>query len=289
MKRKHANSNTRRAPDWRKAPGSFASESLPDSRASRVRFVWLVSLTLAASAVLVLVGLVVLRGRPQAEPTLLPVQSSTKSAAAVPGTEARHSSKEDAAQIERINKANHLLADNKPAEALPLLKEALALKPEDEDVHYNLGITLARLGKNDEAVKEYEEALRLFPDYAEAHNNLGNLLLRTGHRDDAIKHFEQAVKITPDYAAALNNLGNAWQQAGQTNQAREFYERAAKADTNYWQARFNLGTSYAQQRRFTEARAEFQSVLRAQPDFAPAKQALARIDTLNDNAPHGSP
>jgi Tfp pilus assembly protein PilF len=180
--------------------------------------------------------------------------------------------------VERIRRANQLLAKGKADEAVELLKEAEKSSPDDEDVHYNLGIALATQGKTEAAVKEYEEALRIFPDYAEAHNNLGNLLLRMGQVIPALQHFEQAVKITPEFASAWNNFGTALQKLGRTNDAVGYFREAVRLNTNYWQARFNLGSSYAEQGHPAEARVEFQAVLRQQPGFAPAQAALTQLD-----------
>jgi tetratricopeptide (TPR) repeat protein len=134
------------------------------------------------------------------------------------------------------------------------------------------------LGKNNEAIQAYETALRLFPDYAEVHNNYGNLLVRMGRVEEALPHFEQAIQITPDYSSAWNNFGTALQRLGRTNGALEHFQKAVTLDTNYWQAQFNLANSFFQRRQWPEARAGFESVLGQQPQFAPAKEALARLE-----------
>ena len=189
------------------------------------------------------------------------------------------------ALVERMNRANDFLAQGQFTNALPLLREAARIAPDDEDVHYNLGIALSRLGKTDEAVHEYEEAIRLLPDYAEAHNNLGNLLLRSGRRDDAIKQFQEAVRVTPDYAVAWNNLGTALEQAGRTNEAGVDFRKASELDTNYWQARFNFGTTLLHERKFDEARAEFEAVRHLEPTFKPAAVALQRLSREEPGTP----
>jgi Tfp pilus assembly protein PilF len=192
----------------------------------------------------------------------------------------RHGSRvlnNDQAFIAKVNNGNKLLAEGKPEEALQVLNEALQMNPEDEDVHYNLGLAYTRLGKYEEAVKQYEEALRIFPDYVEAHNNLGNLFMRLGKTEPAIAQFELAVKIMPDYASAHNNLGSALGKAGRTNDALAHFQQAARINPDYWEAHFNVGTSCLRQGRLDEARTEFETVLRLRPDFSPAKAALAQI------------
>ena len=178
----------------------------------------------------------------------------------------------------RIGRGNELLAQDKPEEALQAFSEALKLNAADEDVHYDLGVTLTRLGKVDEAILQYEEALRLFPQYMEAHNNLGNLLMRKGRTQEAIQQFESALQISPDYASAHNNLGTALQRTGRSNDAIIHFQRAAQINPDYWQAHFNVGTSCLEAGRLTEARNELLTVLRLKPDFEPAKGALAEVE-----------
>lgn len=177
-----------------------------------------------------------------------------------------------------IAQANQLLKEGKFSEAHALYREAAKLMPNDEDVHYNLGIALARLGETNEAIAEYEKALSIFPQYAEVHNNLGNLLLRAGKGDQAIEHFRAAIKSLPDYASAHNNLGNALRIAGQTDEAFTEFAKAAQLDTNYWEARLNLANAYWSQKQLEQAAAEYRQVLRLKPDFTPAQRALGVVE-----------
>lgn len=181
---------------------------------------------------------------------------------------------------ELVNQASDFLAHGKLDQALATLKEAVRIAPDDEDVHYNLGIALARLGKTDEAIAEYQSALRIFPDYAEVHNNLGNLLLRLGRLEEAERHLREAVRIMPDYATAWNNLGSILQRQGQEPGAFEYFQKAATLQTNCWEAHHNLGTYYAKTGRPAEARSEFETVLRIQPGFEPARRALSKLEVV---------
>ncbi len=178
----------------------------------------------------------------------------------------------------RVNYGNELLRQGKASEAVAILRQAMQMKPEDEDVHYNLAMALSRVGKTDEAIQQYNEALRLFPNYAEAHNNLGNLLMRAGRTDEAIKHFEQALAIMPDDASAHNNLGTALEKSGRSEDALLQFQKAVKLNPDYWQAHFNLAAGYMHDRRMTDARSELETVLRLRPDFQPAKSALAALE-----------
>jgi len=290
MKRKHTKSKPERARERvanQSAPPAEprAAQGAPANR----RSVWVLVSVVALIVVVAWLAAPLFKGRDQAgqvevrqrasTPPEIPAASRTNEApSATSAGDHRPAKENDGKLTELINRANQFLAQSKAAEAVDVLKQALALDPEHEVVHYNLGMALAKLGQNEEAIKEYEEALRLFPDYAGAHNNLGNLLLRVKRRDEAVKHFEQAVNIKPDWAAAWNNFGNAVAQLGRGTEAHSYFEKATQLDPNYVEAHFNLGTSYALQKRLPEARHEFETVLRLQPGFGPAQQALARLD-----------
>ena len=62
-------------------------------------------------------------------------------------------------------------------------RQAIALKSDSAEAHYNLGITLQELGRLEEAEAIYELAIALKSDYAEAHNNLGMTLKELGRLD----------------------------------------------------------------------------------------------------------
>ena len=55
-------------------------------------------------------------------------------------------------------------------------------------------------------MKHWEDALRIKPDYAEAHYNLGIALEQAGRTREAIQHYEQALTFRPDYALAKTRL-----------------------------------------------------------------------------------
>lgn len=66
------------------------------------------------------------------------------------------------------------------------MREAIRLKPDDAEAHYNLGVALRARADLDGAITEYREAIRLKPDDAETHYNLGIALRAKGDLDGAI-------------------------------------------------------------------------------------------------------
>lgn len=179
--------------------------------------------------------------------------------------------------IDLNQEANKLLEAGDLAGAIQLYEKAIATTPEDEDLHYNLGIAYAKAGQNEKAEKQYREALQLLPDYAEVHNNLGNLLLRTARLQEAEEQFNEAISDMPDYAAAHNNLGIVRQRQKRLAEATACFEKAVRYDTNYFEAHYNLATAYAIDHQPDKALPEFREALRLNPTFEPAQRALAKI------------
>ena len=91
-------------------------------------------------------------------------------------------------------------------EAEASLRQAIALKPDFAEAHYNLGNTLKMLGRLDEAETNYRKAIALKPDFAEALNNFGNTLQEMGRLDEAEASLRRAIAMKPDYAEAHRNL-----------------------------------------------------------------------------------
>ena len=65
---------------------------------------------------------------------------------------------------------------------------------------------MAQVGSVQEAILQFEQALRIKSDFADAHYNLGNALEQAGRPREAVGHYEQALRIKPDYAEARTAL-----------------------------------------------------------------------------------
>ena len=175
-----------------------------------------------------------------------------------------------------VTEGNQFLQQGNYAEAALRYEQAVRLEPGDEDLHYNLGIALAKLGKTEEAKKHYAEALQLFPDHGDAHNNFGNLLMLENKPAEGTDHFREAVRVMPDNASFHNNLGTALGLQGKAAEALGEFAQAVKLKTNYVEARVNLANACLAEGRVDEALAQLNEALRLKPDFQPAIQTLRR-------------
>ena len=83
-------------------------------------------------------------------------------------------------------------------EAVAALREAMALDPENSDLHREMGITFLLAKEWKRARVEMIEALRHDRTDADAHNGLGYALEKLGDLNGALKEYRVATNLEPD-------------------------------------------------------------------------------------------
>jgi tetratricopeptide (TPR) repeat protein len=183
-------------------------------------------------------------------------------------------------------------------EAIAHYEQALRIKPDFAETHYNLGLALSRIGKIQDAIGHYEQALRLKPDYAEAHYNLGVALARLGRLPEAVGHWEQALRSRPNYAEAENNL--AWllatlapAEGGDPVRAVTLAERACELTNNRVAGYLDtLAAAYAAAGRFNNAIATAQNAIglaRSAGQTQIASEIETRLELYRAGHPYREP
>ncbi len=81
-------------------------------------------------------------------------------------------------------------------------QKALAIYPDEPQVHNNLGSTWLEMGRYEDALRELQTAVRRAPGYAEAYLNLGAVLQHLGRYDEAVSAYLTALDIKPELATA---------------------------------------------------------------------------------------
>lgn len=112
--------------------------------------------------------------------------------------------KNDPKNANALNALGYTLADRttRYSEALALIEQALALKPDDPFILDSLGWTHYRLGNHSEASRHLRAAFSQRPD-AEIAAHLGEVLWVMGDRAGAESIWKSALKQTPDSEALL--------------------------------------------------------------------------------------
>jgi len=99
-----------------------------------------------------------------------------------------------------------LLRQNKLPEAVQSLRRAMELDPGAEGVQSMLGATLFMQEDYAAAVDALELAIRLNPDLYQNHFNLGMTMEKLGRTDEAIKHYQDCLEVAPNVVHARQRL-----------------------------------------------------------------------------------
>ncbi|HEX3631173.1 MAG TPA: tetratricopeptide repeat protein [Casimicrobiaceae bacterium] len=124
----------------------------------------------------------------------------------------------------------------------------------------------AAAGRVDDALAKYRGALKRSPALAEVHYNVGVLLARKGDLDGAEKSLDQALRLKPSWAQAYLALGHLYFRQARYADAERSFGRAATLAPDSVEALFNLAASRDRQRRWGDALPPLESARRLAPD-----------------------
>jgi Flp pilus assembly protein TadD len=149
----------------------------------------------------------------------------------------------------------------------------------DPRIFLNLGNSLMKTGRYDEAREEYLKTLRIAPDFESAvRNNLGILAAHQGDWPVAIREFEASLAANPENTGALSNLASAYLSSGRFDDAVVAFRRALlRPDANEAQLRRSLGMAYYESGLLEEAEVELSEALKLDPRDLIALLTIAKV------------
>ena len=173
-------------------------------------------------------------------------------------------------------------AQDRNTEAKEVLHHVMRTDPRNAEVYNRISQLEWDIGVPMDAVRTIKLAIERAPNEPNYRRNLGEFYRRLGRLPEAQQQFSAALALRPDDAELLTVSGVVLAQMGQLDGALEMGRRAAQANPRSAPTQMVLGMIMEQLHRPAEARAHFEMALSLDPNFAPARQALAR-------APAGSP
>jgi protein O-mannosyl-transferase len=169
-------------------------------------------------------------------------------------------------------------------EALEQYRETLRIRPQDRHGQSNYaqasfakGERLFTSGHPADALAAFREGLRYRPGNAPAHSYVGAILTESGNPEAAIGEFRQALGIDPDLARAYMGLGVALARTGRVAEAERALRQSIARDSSSVEAFYDLGLIEAAQGRRADAIAAMERALRIDPNYAPAREAMAAL------------
>jgi tetratricopeptide (TPR) repeat protein len=121
----------------------------------------------------------------------------------------------------------------KPADAVPLLRRLEELRPGDLIVQQDLGYALEKSGDLPAAQAVYTELLKDYPQGVLARGRLAEVTYQQGQKQEAIAIFREGLQLTPDAPILHRGLGNLLERTGDAAAAaREYREYVRLAPGN---------------------------------------------------------
>jgi protein O-mannosyl-transferase len=155
-----------------------------------------------------------------------------------------------------------------------LFRHAIAVTPDNEFAHLNLGVALEQQGRTTEALAEYREVVRCNPSHYQIHFSIGNMLQKMGQPAAALVEYRQCLRLNPEIPALHNAAGCAQAAQGNFADALTEFAEAERLDSHYSQPHIELAKIYFRQGEDTQAKNELQAAAQAEPyDF----QTLATV------------
>jgi rhomboid protease GluP len=148
-----------------------------------------------------------------------------------------------------------------------------------------LGDQLQKAGRATEAEAVMQRLLKLFPDQPDVLNGMAYLyadLLGT-HLDEAEKLALKALEKLPDEldaarGAILDTLAWTYFKQGKLDEAYRTQQEAVNLESNNPEVRFHMGRIYEARGNLPGARHEYEIALRQNAKYAPAREALQKLE-----------
>jgi len=148
-----------------------------------------------------------------------------------------------------------------------LVREAIALEPEEAQLHENLvELHLAR-GRREEATSALEAKIAALAESSPAdHLRLGTMYLDGGRSEQAVEQFRLAVGLAPDSLEARYNLGGLLRRSGRAEEAARVLRAAAELAPGDPDVQVELGLALAETGNGLEAIAAFERAIELAPE-----------------------
>src|SRR5687768_14882318 len=200
--------------------------------------------------------------------------------------------KENLARL--VAEGRELHVAGKLAEAEPVLRQALAIEPNDPESLHRVGMILDARGQSDAAIDLMQRSILRAPNVPEFFNNLGEAFRKAGRVGEALRAYERSLQLRPGSPEALNNMALVMLDLGDSR-ALECAQSAARAAPGIAQIRVTVGRALHAVHDDRAAVAAYRDALRMQPDNREARQGLVTalaalgepIDEWFNNIPDG--
>lgn len=138
------------------------------------------------------------------------------------------------------------LENNRPKDAIPYLKNAIAAKPDRTPAYYNLAQAYFASGNGTNAIKTYQQIMKMEPNNALPVYKIGATYGKVmNDMDNAIVWMKKAIEMDPRQVMYYEDLGVAYGFKGDVTMAINTFKKGLELDPNYAAFYRNLAASYS--------------------------------------------
>jgi Tfp pilus assembly protein PilF len=144
---------------------------------------------------------------------------------------------------------------------------------------FRLAYELQMEGNVARAIEVYQASIAAHPT-AEAHTFLGWTYSFQKRYEDAIEECRRAIALDPEFGNPWNDIGAYLIELDRLDEAIPYLEQATRAARydSYCFAHFNLSRIFIAKGHLRRAAAELRRALEDNPEYLPAREALARLE-----------
>jgi tetratricopeptide (TPR) repeat protein len=169
-----------------------------------------------------------------------------------------------------LERAKILMQRDQPAEAVPLLDQAVTMAPESAEARYQRGVAMEAVGALEKALLDYNECLRISPDRKDALNNKAVVLAKLKRFDEAEAVFTRLVEINPEESLGYRNRALCNVEVKKYDVALADYAKALELDPKEPANWYQRAAVYQAQQRWAEADADFSKAIELDAELSPA-------------------
>ncbi|MFL6197531.1 MAG: tetratricopeptide repeat protein [Thermoanaerobaculia bacterium] len=184
--------------------------------------------------------------------------------------------------LEALERGNTLLTQEKYAEARAEYEKAIAqLEPANHPpILRGIARTYYQEKQPDKAIEVLKQALALKPDDVESLRLIVNLLVATGKEPEAQQYMAKLPQGTTVDPATLLNIGIKYYNEGKMPEALAEFDRVVKENPTLPDAYYYRGLVYLASGKAAEAKADFQKLLELDPNHPNAKEAQEFLKSM---------
>jgi rhomboid protease GluP len=178
-----------------------------------------------------------------------------------------------------LTKAELLIRQGKPNDALALFQKQLKEDPDNEILLTQYAAVLSQLKRQPEKLAVLDKLAKDHPQNADYPAAICIAHLGTKELEDAQPFCERAAELDPKNSAILFNLGSVYMQTKQNGAAVATFRKAYDLNPNRFNENFFLGMALLQDGQKLEAAQRLKKASELNPRDIVARQALAAAQT----------